>query len=206
MFLIGTEILYAKTATSIGTNQYRLSGLLRGVRNTEDQAGTHAIDERVVLLNSVAEDDIATIPMTFSDQGRNQFFNFVGSGGAGGEGLDIETTVDLKVLKPFSPSRIIASRDASNNITFTIDRRTRAFGGEFDSGGTPLVDDVEIYDLEIGSAPIRTFSDINGPSQVYTAAEQTADGLTPGALISVVKVYQISPIYGRGKELEVNDI
>jgi hypothetical protein len=202
MALLGTEIIYFKTATVIGTNEYRLSGLIRGARNTEDQVGTHATDEVFVLLNSNIQDDVGVIPMTFSDAGRPRYFNVVGVNSTAGEGETYDITPNIASLRPFSPIDVIGLRDGSNNLTIEWTRRSRSFGAELNDGGTPLVDDLELYDVEILDGPagsvLRTFSDVTVNSQVYTAAQQTTDGLTPGDPVDV-KIYQISPIYGRGK-------
>ena len=94
------------------------------------------------------------------------------------------------------------SRDGSNNLAITWTRRTRAFGGELTDGGTVLLDGVENYTLEMLDGPagavVTTIEDVLTNSYTYTAAAQTSDGYTPGNPIDV-KVYQTSPLYGRGK-------
>jgi hypothetical protein len=205
MALVGSEIIYFTTATLVSANQYDLTGLIRGARNTEEFISTHVADEDFVLLNSNAQDDIARLPLTFADRGRPRVYAVVGLGSGPEQAEPITITPSLLTLRPFSVTDINATRDGSNNLTIGWKRRSRAFGSEFVEGGVPLVDDVEEYDVEILDAPggnvIRTFEGNTTPFALYTAAAQTADGLTPGDPVDV-KIYQVSPIYHRGKALE----
>ncbi|MNG17675.1 hypothetical protein D3C84_1016780 [compost metagenome] len=56
----------------------------------------------------------------------------------------------------------------------------------------------EAYQVDIysGATVVRTIS-ATTPTASYTAAEQTADGLTPGNPVTL-RVYQLSDVRGRG--------
>jgi hypothetical protein len=110
-------------------------------------------------------------------------------------------------LKPFSPILFKAGRDAANNIVFEWQRRTRLAVRMIGPLGinVPLGEDTESYEIDIFSSSsystvVRTIAS-STPTASYTAAQQTADGLTPGNII-YARVYQRSATVGRGYPLQ----
>jgi hypothetical protein len=101
-------------------------------------------------------------------------------------------------MKPLSPQHIKGTRDASNNLTLTWLRRTRYNGEWRDGADVPLGETAESYSVDIydGSTLLRTIA-ATSETASYTAAQQTADGITPGDAVNV-EVYQISSVVGRG--------
>ena len=98
-------------------------------------------------------------------------------------------------------------RDTSDNITITWQRRTRYQVRIVGPLGVsvPLGEQSEPYELDIytDDSPdtlLRTIS-ATTTSASYSAAEQAADGITPGDPVRVV-VYQLSAIVGRGYPVE----
>lgn len=202
--LIGSEIVQFTTATLVSSGVYRLSGLLRGCRGTEWAIGTHAAFDRFVLLR---EAGIRRIPVENSSLGLSRYYKAVTLGRALSSASSQEYAPMAVGLKPFAPVDLRGSRDGSNNVTITWQRRSRmtvrAIGAL--GIGVPLGEDTESYSVEIlddasDASVLRTLS-ATSPSVAYTAAQQTADGITPGDPIEV-RVYQISAVVGRGYVLQ----
>ncbi|MGA7850288.1 MAG: hypothetical protein WCA13_14375 [Terriglobales bacterium] len=187
---------------------YTISRLLRGRRNTEPFATGHAgvsgsppEGEICVVLGSAVQRN--TFPDSFI--GQDEYYKAVTSGGD-------PTAVSPQTfesqghdLMPAAPVHVTGTRDGSDNLTIGWVRRTR-YGGLGLVGPTPLNEDSEAYSIDIynGATVVRTIAwtpgtyDANGnPETSYTAADQTADGLTPGNPVSVV-IYQLSGEVGRG--------
>lgn len=199
--LIGNEIIGFTTATLVSGTQYRLSGLIRGLRGTENQVGTHAIGDRFVLLQfgGLLRPGFDLSELNQSRQYRpittGQSINSAASATASNTGVG---------FKPFSPVNLRRSA-ASNDITLTWDRRTRS-SVTFPANGVdvPLFETVESYSVDVYSnntfaTIVRTIASAM-PTITYTSAQQTADGLTPGAVLNV-RVYQIGTA-GRGFPLQ----
>lgn len=198
------EVLRFITATLVSPGVYTLSGLLRGLRGTEWARSLHQIGDRVVVLRPAG---LRRIQHTASDIGLERYFKGVTLGRVLGTASQQSFTDTGVALKPFAPSWLRATRDGSDNVTFTVMRRTRLairFGGP---GGTyaPIGEaedliEMDVYEDDTFTTVVRT---IEGPSTgiEYSAANQTSDGLTPGDPISV-RAYQISAVVGRGYPLE----
>jgi hypothetical protein len=99
--------------------------------------------------------------------------------------------------KPRAPVNGIGSRDASNNLTIIWTARVRGFQLGLGFGDLQL-DDPDEWEIDIfkGAAIVRTIS-ASEQSAEYTAAQQSADTLTPGAPV-VLRIYQLSATRGRG--------
>lgn len=202
--VIGSELLQFRNATLISPGIYELSGLLRGSRGTEWAMTGHAAGERCVALTVAG---IRRIQMQNSELGVTRYFKGVTLGRAVST-ADSEAFVDYGIgLKPFSPFDFRVSRDASNNCTLSWQRRTRFSTRVIGPLGIsiPLGEDSERYDVEIYSdgtyaTLVRTINAIT-TATTYTAAEQVADGLTPGNQI-FARIFQRSAVVGRGYKLE----
>lgn len=99
---------------------------------------------------------------------------------------------------PKSPVHVEGTRDGSNNLALSWVRRTRLQVPGLGLGPVPLGELSEAYSIDIysGASVVRTIS-ATTPAANYSAAEQTADGLTPGNPVSL-RVYQLSDVRGRG--------
>jgi hypothetical protein len=193
--LIGNEIIQFLNAELVGTNQYKLSYLLRGRRGTEWAINTHVVGDRFILL------DPSSVQRVIANQSQ---INVAASYKAVslGNTLSITNPNDFTNtgvgLKPFSPVNIAGGRDASGNIYISWLRRTRIGGGWLDNVDAPLGEASESYSVDImnGSAVVRTVA-TSTPAITYTAAQQVTDfgGLQSSVTI---KVYQLSAVVGRG--------
>jgi hypothetical protein len=191
----GGEILQFTTATLLAPGQYQLSGLLRGRLGTEANVGSHAANEVFVLLSigTLGRSDFG--PGDWNDERDYKPVSYYTA--------EIDTTAqqftNTGVGKaPLSPVHVAGLRDTSNNLSLSWIRRTRYRAPGLGGGPVPLGEVSEAYEVDIysGASVVRTIS-TSTPAASYSAAEQTADGLTPGNPVSL-RVYQISDVRGRG--------
>lgn len=189
------EIVQFGTATLTAPNTYELSDLLRGRLGTEANVGTHGANEVFVLINTstMGRSDFGPGDWNFerdykpvsilndqADVSAQQFTNT----GVG--------------LRPLSGVHVVGVRDTSNNLTVDWIRRTRLRSPGLGNGPVPIGEQTEAYEVDIysGASVVRTIT-ATTPSIAYSAAEQTADGLTPGNAVTM-RIYQMSDVAGRG--------
>lgn len=196
--VLGGELLNFQNATLNADGSYTLDTLGRGRRGTEYACGSHVTGEYALILPNGLHRNLVPVAQV----GLTQYFQPVTIGQIpSSSGVQAET-LQGNDLKPYSPCSISGMRDGSNNLTIDWIRRTR-LGGDQDwlDGVTsvPLSEDSEAYsiDVVVAGAVVRTIAGLTSPTASYPAAEQTADGITPGAPVSIV-VYQISAQVGRG--------
>lgn len=206
--VIGSEIIGFLNADLVptedfaneGSNVYRLSGLLRGLRDTGQYTATHAAGDNVLLIDS---NSVGFQSINLADVGSTEYFVPVLPGQSPDGAAAQSITFAGNNLKPFSPCFIKGSRDGSNNLTITWVRRTRNIVAIFNMNAIPLDEDTEAYSVDImsGASVVRTINSITSPTTTYSATNQTSDGFTPGDPITV-RVYQISAQVGRGNKGE----
>lgn len=172
--LIGSEVIAFQTATLVAANQYELTGLLRGRRNTT--AAAHLTNELFTLLDLRINPAVVNIGL----KNESLTFKHVPSLATPGDYSGVTQTWTARTVTPWTVTGIAGERDGSNNLTVTWTRRTRIPTGLLT---TPVVMDepFEKYQITVtsGSAGrVETVEDVTTWS--YTAAEQTTDGLTPG--------------------------
>lgn len=179
---------------------YELSGLLRGLRDTADAIDSHTGGEKFVLLNASG---VIFHPLNARALGQERYYKAVPAGYDEADYTGQALTLAGGPLRPFTPWNVQGSRDGSNNLTITWTRRSRAITRLFGPGSAPLLDGVEKYEIDIldGATVVRTIEVEDSTTATYTAAQQTADGLTPGDPVDLI-AYQISPEIGRGKGTE----
>lgn len=189
------EIIQFTTATLIAPLTYELSGLLRGRRGTDFAIDGHGADEVFVLLQKEA---LGRSDFGAGDWDKDRLYKPVSIL------LDLASTASQNFTnggegkKPFSPVNISGARDVSNNLSITWNRRSRLSGTGLFGGYTPLGEEAESYEVDIivASVVVRTLT-ASIQSVVYSAADQTSDGITPGDPVEV-EVFQISSTRGRG--------
>jgi hypothetical protein len=198
MAVLGDEVFNFTTATDNSDGTVTLSGLLRGRKGTEWATGTHIYGDLFVLMDSDLY-HFRTVNPDFLNQTRYYF--------AVSNGLAYDASNPLPVvwtgrnMKPLSPQHVTGARDVSDNLTIAWIRRGR-YGGEWtDLVGTPLGEVTEAYQVDVldtdsAQTVLRTIA-VTSETASYTAAEQTADGLTPGDDVTIV-IYQMSDDVGRG--------
>jgi hypothetical protein len=190
--LIGAELLGFQTATQISPTTWDLSDLLRCQQGTE-WASDHASGARFVLL-----EDSVSVEAPLSGLGQTWYWKAVPYGSTLDDVTAQTTTLAGIRIKPLSPVHIAGARDGSDNLTITWDYRARVGADWVDGYETPVDESVEAYEVDVmdGVTVLRTIS-ASSATAAYSAADQTADGLTPGDPVDV-NVYQISSRVGRG--------
>lgn len=186
------EIIAFVNATLETDGSYTLSKLLRGRAGTEAHISGHLTADRFILLSLSTIGQIEYPP---ADIGSLYNYLCVTIGKPISSASPFEFTSNANNLKPFCPVHIRGSRDGSNNLTIQWNRRSRYTPQML---WAPIVgEDTQSYEIDIvGASPARTITSSN-EVHVYTAANQTTDGFTPGDPITV-QIYQISAAVGRG--------
>lgn len=194
------ELLQFATATLVSGegNRYALSDLLRGRRATEHEIALHAADEVAVFI---PHQSVGSLDYGQSDWNQRRYYLGVDLGLSQYEGdlFEFTTTGERKAPRAGVHGRGV--RDSSNNLTLTWLRRNRLFPPTLGNGAVTLDDEAaEIYEVDVivgGSPDVARTITATTPSIAYSAAQQSADGITPGNPV-IFRVYQISATYGRG--------
>lgn len=192
---VGGEVIQFTTATLVGTNEWELSGLLRGRNGTEYAFDTHGAGETFVLLTD------ATVRLTtlqYEEVGLARKYKGVSSGQPVSDATAETVTLEGNSVRPLAPVHVRATRDLSGNITLTWVRRARVNGAWRNGMDVPLDEPAEAYEVDVydGATVVRTLTS-SSPTVGYTAAQQTTDFGSPQGSISV-SVYQLSSRIGRG--------
>jgi hypothetical protein len=197
----GWEIMQFTDADLVSSDgSYDLGGrMLRGRRGTDWMTGSHDADDQFVLLESGR---LVRVNMDANDIGTEFLYKAVTLGKLLDTAGVVAFTNNAVGLECYSGVHVEGSRDGSNNLTVTWVPRTRIAGEWRDRVGIPVGEPDEEYEADImdGETVKHTFGDsvpLTSPTFTYTAAQQTADGFTPGDPITV-RIYQMSAIVGRG--------
>jgi len=190
----GGEVIQFATATLVGPGQYTLSNLLRGRLGTEANT-THGANEVFVLLRTTT---LGRSEFGPADWYYSRLFKPVSV-----LTNEVDTTAQAFTNNgvgkmPKSPVHVAGVRDGSNNLSLSWVRRTRLQVPGLGLGPVPLGELTEAYSIDVysGASVVRTIT-ATTPAASYTAAEQTADGLTPGNPVTL-RIYQLSDVRGRG--------
>lgn len=198
--VIGDEIVLFRSAVLNSDGTYTVSGFLRGQRGSEYAIGTHAPNERFVLVDPTS---FVRVSGVTADLGMPRLYKAVTSGSTLAKTTAQSFTNAGAGLKPYAPVHVGGGRDADGNVLIQWVRRSRISGEWRNNVDVPIGEEAERYEVEIWTADRstlkRTISGLTSPAATYSAAEQAADGIAPGTGISV-SVYQLSSIVGRGYE------
>jgi hypothetical protein len=198
MAVIADEILFFRDATLETDGTYTLRGFLRGRRGSEYAMAGHAAHDRFVLVNVST---MGRVAQSTADIGIEKLYKAVTSGMSLAGVTAQAFTNEGCGLKPYAPVHLGGGRDASNNATLTAVRRNRISGEWRNSVEVPMSEATEAYEWDIftdssHATVLRTLTS-STPSVAYSAASQTADGITPGNPI-YFGVAQMSAVVGRG--------
>lgn len=192
------EVIQFATATLISANPkvYELSNLLRGRRATEHEVGAHVANEVFVYFELGL---MQTADFGLPDWDKLRYYKGVSIYQSVDDVVDVQEFINTgEKARPRSPVLATGERDSSNNLTINWVRRMRGLAPSFGDGPVPMDEQTEAYEIDImsGITVVRTIS-ASVTSASYTAAEQTADGLTPGNPVTM-RIYQMSATRGRG--------
>jgi hypothetical protein len=196
---IGGEIIQFLNVEDLGDNQYRLSGLIRGLLDTDTTPilSGHAIGDDFVMLGLSLGNVVTDISRI------NTSYNYKGvTFGANLSQFDPQAFTNTgSRLRPFRPRMVTGTRDMSNNLTISWVRQDRLLRNWPDNTDIALSETEERYQIDIYNgaftAVLRTIEVTGATTASYTAAQQTTDGLTPGNAVNLI-IYQISDMVGRG--------
>jgi hypothetical protein len=193
--LLGDELLQFRTATALSATEWRLSGLLRGRLGTDWAVGTHAINDRFVLLDRAA---MRFVRQGSADVGVEHMVKAVSLGNRLAGTAEKLFTYGGVNLTPLSPVQLAGGRDPTGNLNIAWRRRTRLNATWRDYVDAPMGEESESYSIDVmnGAAVVRTIAASTNAAQ-YTAAQQTTDFGAPQASITL-NVYQVSSRIGRG--------
>lgn len=167
---IGNEIIQYRTATLIGPKTYRLSGLIRGRKNTG--VVEHDAGENFCLLS-----DLYFAPLQRSDVGRTLMFRAVSLGTANSDGI-VQTFTFTRALSAteWPVTNVYAARSGSGDLSFRWSPRAR-LGNALTPYQSTYFNGYVLTFTSGGTSKSYTTSDV---SFAYTSAMQTADfGSTP---------------------------
>jgi hypothetical protein len=192
------ELIQWRDAVQNTDGSWTLSRLLRGRRGTEDGSTNRAAGDVFIILDDEAARLRLQSPASLLSATR--YYRLRGQFDVPATATVITKASRGRAERPYAPVHITGTRDQSNNLTVTWVRRTRV-GGELRdvSGVVPLAEASEAYEVEFinGNTVVRTVTGLTAPTVSYSAANQTADGITPGDPVGV-RVYQMSALVGRG--------
>lgn len=199
-FLLGDEVLAFLTATLQADGTYVLSNLVRGLRDTSDHMGTHAIGDRFVRWTAFGEHGIWwPFPDGWAGNGRRRYIKIVPAGGLLADVTAIDITPRAETARCFRPVNVAVSRD-SNNAKIVWEPVPRSPLAQMfqkvqlDERAEEYV--VQVFsDATFGTAVHRfRLTATNGVavkrSYYYSAADQTAHGLTAGATLHM-RIWQV---------------
>ena len=191
------EVLQFTTAELVAPSTYVLTGLLRG------QAGTDAALGQLIPAGSpfvLLDTAIAQIDLTAAETRLPANWRYGPSSRNIGDATYATAahTFSALGLRPLSPVRIKGQRPSNGDLAVSWLRRTRIGGDSWDLADVPVSEDNERYEADIlsGATVKRTLSSTI-QSLTYTAADQLTDFGTLQSTVTL-RVYQLSPSYGRG--------
>lgn len=187
------EYLQFKTATNTTGATWQLTNLRRGRRGTDHAISTHASGEEFALVDGAG---VFRVTQPITEWGNEYSFRGVTLHQDEAD-ADIETFTNTgEGKRPYSPINVEGTWDGSNNLTITWDSRSR-----LDAGGLGIDDNAE-WDIEFfgGTGHSET---VVAETATFSAAEQTAAGLTPGDTVTG-RVRQTSDVNdGRWRDFEI---
>jgi Putative phage tail protein len=176
--MLGDELIQFRSATPLGANRYRLSGLYRGRRGTEWAMAAHAAGERFILIERDALASLQ-VPVSLAQV-------MVMAVGVGDDSTPpIETVRNPgQALLPIAPVHLRGERLGDGRIDLSWSRRSRDGWRWIDNVDAPLAEESERYALTITP-------DVGVVVQVETMA--TGYSYTPpfGASSTTVSIVQI---------------
>lgn len=142
--LLGDEILQFRTATSLGSNQWRLSGLLRGRRGTEWAAAAHEDGENFVLLQTTG---LVRLDMDLVDINKARQYKAATVGQTGSDAIQQGFTNTAAGLKPLAPAMFDVAQDGTQ-LAMRWVRRSRLHENWL-AGSVPLGESSQSFELDV---------------------------------------------------------
>jgi hypothetical protein len=189
--ILGNEIIQYHYAELIGTNTYRLSGLLRGRFGTEQYTNSHVTGERFVILSTgtissvpIAKDDwYKSIPVKVGPRPLSVLNSLYKSYTLNSQAV---------IYKPWAGCHLDVVKDGTTYTASWV-RRTRKDGALKDYADAPLNESQELYEVDIRNTAGTVIKTLNLTEPKFTYTGDDVAGFS---------IYQISDSRGRGWPLE----
>lgn len=143
--ILGGEIIQFRTASVVSDGVFRLSGLLRGRRGTEQFMATHAVGDRLVVFNV----NVYRLPGVLSEIGAERKWKGVTTGQSIDSGIEQTFTNTGAGLKPLAPVHVYAIPQPSGRRRVKWVRRTRIGWDWRDGVDAPLGETTESYSADL---------------------------------------------------------
>ena len=198
------EIIAFQTATDLGSDQYKISNLLRGLYGTEGNTGNHTASDLLVMLDT---DRLAYCGMPSSSIGVSRLFRAVTENHSIDSAADIAQTYLANNFKPLAPVDLrSSSTPSSGDWLLAWQRRTRTPVEVFSGSSVPLAESSEAYEVDVRSVDWstvkRTLTGLSSPAAQITLAQQITDFGEEQTAINL-DIYQVSSMVGRGQRYRV---
>ena len=194
-FLVGKEIIGAANCVLVtsdyeGRKTYKLTTILRGIKDTIEEMDTHVDNERFVHLDGPG---VYFFEHAHSRIGESKYITALSGGQSLGEVGVRKFASSGKTVAPFRPLVISGTRNGSNDLTVTWERQTRVSTRYLDQGA-PYLEEAERYKILVRQGPNSTvgvreaivnIATGDPRTWTYTASQQTSDGFTPGESITL---------------------
>lgn len=185
---LGDELVQFGIAEPLGGRRFRLSRLLRGRRGTEWAAGLHAPGEAFVLIEP---ESLAAVEAPLGSIGGE--VRVIAQGLGDPEGATALRTVTGESMRPPSPAHLSAERLADGGLALTWVRRSRSGWVWLNGSEAPLGEESESYRLTLAGSGFERNVTLAAPAYLYSAAEQSADGLAGPLVVTVVQLGTSAP-------------
>lgn len=198
------EIIAFQTATDLGSDQYKISNLLRGLYGTEGNTGNHTTTDLLVMLDT---DRLAYCGMPVDSIGASRLFRAVTENHSIDSASDIAQTYQANNFKPLAPVDLrSSSTPSSGDWLLAWTRRTRTPVEAFSGLSVPLAESSEAYEVDVLSADWssvkRSLTGLTSPAAQITLAQQIADFGEEQTAVNL-DIYQMSGTVGRGNRYRV---
>lgn len=211
-FLLGSEIVgvasweLLSTDAYTGLRTYEGSVMLRGIKDTFESMNDHSVGEQLVRLDR----GIYFVRHAASRIGEGRYFKLVAGGGFVADADPEFFAPAGATVKPFRPLSISGRRNGSNDLIVTWERQSRR-SVQLIEQAAPIDQELERYKFRVLTGissetalreTIVRIEDGGTRTWTYTAAQQTADGLTPGNPVHL-EVMQMSSLVHDGNATRV---
>jgi hypothetical protein len=191
LFVLGDELLQARSCELIAADTYRLTGLLRGRFGTESGMSTHASGERFVVLS---ETTTARIASPLAQVGIEARFKPVTLGQALVDADFENFTNDARGLQPLSVVELRAGSVGGGSYLIEWTRRSRKGSRWVDYIDAPLAEESEQYRVEVTTSAGVLIS---------TAIATTTSATVAASATNIVRVAQVSALVGPGEFAQI---
>lgn len=197
------EVIGAKSVVSEIDGSYTLSNLMRGRFGTEWAMTTHADFDKLVLLDAAVLRFIAMNPASINSE---RLWKGANNGASIESISSVSNTYTAENLRCLAPVWLRGHADPSTyNMTVEFERRSRIPVEPFSGLPTPIGESSELYEVEIWDSGFstlkRTITGLSSKQATWTGAQQIAD-FGDYQTEANVRVYQLSPVTGRGRYLQ----